>query len=293
MQNLNAACIGGDDRNVFLARRLKERGFSVVCYGIRHRAEEAEGLRFAESLEEALRHADIIVGGIPLLKNKRINGNENLPDLLPKIFCQNVRENQSVFAGMITGEVRAACAERGVKCCDFMKENAVTVFNTIATAEGAVYEAMRRKNTNIHGSRCLVTGYGRCGKTLADKLRGLGARVTVCNRSQEALELANALGYETSGLSGLAGIVGRYEYIFNTVPAVIFDRNVLGRVQKDSLIIDIASVPGGVDYDAAGEMGKETAACLGLPGKYAPKSSGIRLADFVAERMRAPEIPNN
>ena len=46
-------------------------------------------------------------------------------------------------------------------------------------------------------------------------------------------------------------------------------------------IIDIASAPGGVDYEAAGALGIAAKLCLGLPGKYAPKTAGEILAEEI------------
>ena len=38
---------------------------------------------------------------------------------------------------------------------------------------------------NIENSKCLVTGYGRCGRVLAQKLLRMGAEVKVTDRSVE------------------------------------------------------------------------------------------------------------
>lgn len=51
------------------------------------------------------------------------------------------------------------------------------------TAEGAVAEAISLSPVNLYRSRCLVTGYGRCAAILADRLKGMGARVTVAGRN--------------------------------------------------------------------------------------------------------------
>ena len=45
------------------------------------------------------------------------------------------------------------------------------------------------------------------------------------------------------------------------------------QVSPDTVILDIASSPGGVDFAAAKELSVTAAACPGLPGKYAPLSS--------------------
>ena len=61
--------------------------------------------------------------------------------------------------------------------------------------------------------------------------------------------------------------------IFNTVPAKVLNRDVLQFVSNDSLIIDLASKPGGVDFDFAQQKGIKTIHALSLPGKVAPSTS--------------------
>ena len=58
-----------------------------------------------------------------------------------------------------------------------------------------------------------------------------------------------------------------------------------GRItgDKDILIIDLASVPGGVDFAAAKDKGIEAVWALSLPGKYAPESAGAIIADVLDE----------
>ena len=63
-----------------------------------------------------------------------------------------------------------------------MKDEILTVKNSIATAEGAIAEAIQKSSRNLHGSRCLVLGYGTCGKTLVSYLTGMFCHVTVCAR---------------------------------------------------------------------------------------------------------------
>ena len=59
--------------------------------------------------------------------------------------------------------------------------------------------------------------------------------------------------------------VGEFDVIFNTVPSLLFTRDVLKRIKKDTLIIDLASRPGGVDFSAAKELGLRVIWALSLP----------------------------
>jgi dipicolinate synthase subunit A len=54
---------------------------------------------------------------------------------------------------------------------------------------------------------------------------------------------------------------------------VILDRSKLELLNKEVLIIDLASKPGGVDRDAANDLRIKTIWALALPGKVAPQSA--------------------
>ena len=72
--------------------------------------------------------------------------------------------------------------ERGIRIVDYYKEDGVAERNALATAEGAVSEALIHGCVSIQGSECLVTGYGTCGAALAAKLSQWRASVTVMER---------------------------------------------------------------------------------------------------------------
>lgn len=286
MEQYDMALIGGDERTSYMLPYLLQKGYRVICYATAPIAleEECTGL-YAESLEEAVEQSQCIIGGIPLVKEGRLCSGQRKEGMELEKMYHGMKKSQRVFGGVIPEEFSEWCAERDISCYDFMKDEALAVFNAIATAEGAILEALIHQKTNLHGSRSLVLGYGRCGRVLAEKLKGMGARVTVCSRSEIELAGANALGMDTLLLKDLEDKIQSYEYIYNTVPAVLLRKNMLKRMRRDVLVIDIASVPGGVDYVAAKELGIHALHCLGLPGKYAPKISAKGLVDYVIEKI--------
>ena len=66
--------------------------------------------------------------------------------------------------------------------------------------------------------------------------------------------------------------------IFNNCSAVILNEKCLNQIKNDALIIDLASKPGGVDFDTAGKLGLKVVWALSLPGKIAPVTSGEIIA---------------
>ena len=161
----------------------------------------------------------------------------------------------------------------------------MAVLNAVPTAEGAVNLAMNERASTLWESRCLVTGFGRCAKALALLLKGFGARVTVAARKQGDLAFARTLGLQTIPLRQLQEVLPQQEIVFNTIPAPVLTRPLLEQLQPECLIIDLASRPGGVDFEAAGELGLKTIWALSLPGKVAPITAGGIIRDTVLHMM--------
>jgi dipicolinate synthase subunit A len=101
--------------------------------------------------------------------------------------------------------------------------------------------------------------------------------------------LAQAKGCKTVHLTGgnsLLGLTDKTSVIFNTVPHWIFSANILASMPHNTLIIDLASAPGGVDAAVATAHGIRVIWALSLPGKYAPATAGEIIADTVLSKMR-------
>ena len=121
----------------------------------------------------------------------------------------------------------------------------------------------------------------------------MGARVTVAARKQQDLEHAAACGCHTVHLTGqdaLKRFAKSASIIFNTVPYWLFSDAVLADMSKSTLIIDLASAPGGVDGNAANAYGIRVIWALSLPGKYAPVTAGEIIGETVMNFGRGEGI---
>lgn len=95
----------------------------------------------------------------------------------------------------------------------------------------------------------------------------MGAQTYVEARKYADLAMIEGHGYEPLPLGELKNHIHEFDIIFNTVPSMILDRELLKNVKKDALIIDLASKPGGVDFEAAKDYGVRVIWALSLPGK--------------------------
>lgn len=279
------AVIGGDLRQVYMAEDLSSRGFSVLLYGLENLCSKAH-MEHAKSLAQAIDSSKVILTPIPFTKNGiHILSVDAKPDLTPEILCTHLKKGHKLYGGCFTNSIKEYCETNDIYYNDFMEEEEITLFNTIATAEGTIAEAIINSGGNLHESSCLVLGYGRCAKTLAEKMKGLCGQLTVAARSPLAIAQAKTSSFHALPLSELGSVISEYDYIFNTIPALALTRELLEKTRQDVVIIDIASAPGGVDFIAAKELSRNARLCLGLPGKYAPKASAAFLTQYLLSTL--------
>lgn len=264
----NISLIGGDNRNIELAKLLIKDCCNVKVYGL----EDVELKKYTyDKLENAVEDSEIIVLGIPVMQDNDLIKASVPTSLTHLLTCIN--ENQKVYGGVIKDKLLSGLQKKNIEYFDFMKSEEFAIMNTIPTVEGAIEFAIRETNITLHDANVLVLGFGRIGKLLSKILKDLGSKVEVTARKQEDFAWIDTYGYAKVKYSELDERLEKYDIIFNTIPIMILDKERLENVNKESLIIDLASKPGGVDFDAAKELGIKTNWALALPGKVAPKSA--------------------
>lgn len=146
------------------------------------------------------------------------------------------------------------------------------------TAEGAIFAAMSVGEGRLEEEDCLVAGWGRIGRALTAKLVGLGARVTALTRRESVFGEIQRTGAEPRRTEMAAEALAGKQFLFSTVPAVIFDARTLARARKNLRIIDLASPPYGVDFQAAEAAGLWIRRERGVPGRYCPQAAARAIA---------------
>lgn len=268
--NKTICMIGGDERNNKLAELLKKE-YIVKVYSDKEK-----------DIGELLKNSDCVVSGIPF---SRDNETVNMPGSLEKVTVEklfmSMKSTKKIIAGSFSDRIKSLAVRYEIELYDFLSDEDFAVYNAIPTAEGAIGIAIEKTKCTINGANCLVLGCGRIGKCLADVLKGLHANVTVVARKDEDFAWIKAMGYTGKKYSDLQEILPSTDILFNTVPALVIQQE-LNYIKKDCLIIDLASKPGGVDFDLAKEKGIEAELALGLPGKVAPNS----VAEYMFNKVK-------
>lgn len=267
------AVIGGDMRNICLTELLKKDYQYVEIYGF-----EKSGKPWAvknSPLDFVLDGARVIVCGIPLLsENNYIFAPLSKEKLTLSEVFEKVSENTLFIAGKIPPNVVKQFAEKNVKCLDIADREELAVLNAVPTSEGAIHILLQELPTTLMGSRILVVGFGRIGKILSKMLHGFGVEVWAAARKYSDIAWIEAQGFKPVHINQLARYVSDMDAIVNTVPSLIITREILEKTRSDCYLLDLASVPGGIDFKAAETFGLKTNWALGLPGKIAPMTAG-------------------
>jgi len=279
--------IGGDLRYFKLAMLLKKDGNCVTIYGYdsilgKLKEEERENIEIAKNLSNAIDENDVIIGPLPCSNDDETI---NAPFTSEKIYLNDVfkmlKKNQIFIAGKISSKISQLAKVYNVYTLDIFEREELTVLNAIPTAEGAIQIAMEELPITLHHSNALILGFGRIGKILAKMLQGIGANVYVEARKYSDIAWIKSYNYIPVHLNELGNFVSKADVIFNTVPSLILNEEMLKLVKKDCLIIDLASKPGGVDFDKAKLLGLKVIWALSLPGKVAPESAAKFIKDTI------------
>ena len=211
----------------------------------------------------------------------KLTGQDDMAQILKANLCNC----KILFGGKIDAGWRTWCDTKQMPYFDFMEDEEVAQKNAWITAEATVAEILKNGAFSIRGQKVIVTGYGRCGKAIADLLHAMGAKVTVLARSKMARIQACRDGHNAADFAyGPEEMYGAYS-IVNTVPACVLTEGLIAEMHKDAVIYDIASLPGGTDLKAAEKYHIPVISALSLPGKYTTKSSAKILANAIQRQL--------
>jgi len=275
------AVIGGDDRQGCLANSLKDDGCDVVTSGLAGCPVLSAGPKQLD-VHSAIRQADVVVLPLPISRDTcTINAPYCVELIYLKDVLNSVGRGQVVTGGLIDDEFAKAITARGAAAHDYFKREELTVLNAIPTAEGALEIILRETNHTVYGSKILISGFGRIGKVLTKMFVSLSADVTVSVRKHSDSVWAQIEGAKSAFAKDLQDMKLDEDIVINTVPSMIFDENLLAKMNKSAIIVDLASAPGGIDIGAAKNMGIKVIVAQSLPGKCAPQTAG----EFIKETI--------
>lgn len=269
--------IGGDQRMAKLSSLLQKRHtVTTACL------EEVNNQSLVEesSIIEAIHKMNNIVLPIPYSKDSiHIYAPFSGIKIPFRDIFDHLRSNQTVFYG---NAEKPDIIETPAKKVNFLENEKYAYTNARLTAELLLGLIIAKYRFSPFKKNILVCGYGRIAKIISQMLQGLNAHVTIAARKDSDINLAAALGLNAVNIADIAKHMHRYDCVINTIPKCVIGAAELRVVRDDALVVDIASKPYGVDFDAAKSLNKNVFVEQGLPGKYMPALEAEALGRIIA-----------
>jgi len=273
LSDITAAVIGGDGRELEYIRGLLADGAEVRACGCLPEAADIMGHPQTDTAREAIEGADVVLTTVVYITE---DGEIHTPGWDGEIYqsCfQHIESGGLLIIGTSTDEIDESAEENNFTVIEYGDDDELMILRAPTIAEGAVRTTIEHTDISIHDSETVVLGFGRMGFTMARTSVALGAHTTVVARDPAQLARAREVGADPVHLDHLKETVADAEIVYNTVPVELLDREVLKLMSEDCVIVDLASVPGGTDFDAAEELGITAVLARGLGGR-APKTAG-------------------
>ena len=265
------AVIGGDLRQIYTAYEFAKKGYETAIYGFDKFDGKIDLCTKCTSLSDAINKSTAVI-----LPNPVTNDSKTLFTPLSdnRLLLSEIFKYADDSQLMLGGRVSCLESEYSKRIIDYFEMEELVIANAYLTAESAVGIALNEMKVSIKDVNVLVVGFGRIGKCLCSLLKGMGVNVFASARKERDFAWIRAYGYSPVETGNLCSVVSSCDLIFNTVPELVLCEDSISCMKKDCVIIDLASKPGGVDFDAALSYGIKTVWALALPGKKLPVSAG-------------------
>ena len=251
-----------DQRGKELSQILLNNGYYV--------SNDFKDLKYADYIYFGLKGIDI--------KNRIICNGETY-----YIDCKLLKKGCVVITIVYNSYLNDLCHDNGYHYYSMLKDKDYLRLNTIMTSEGLISFMIDKIDKPLYNSNILILGYGNCGKSITKILKAFGSIVTVAVRKAELKEEIESYGYEFILLDSIN--INDYDYIINTIPSVIINKDILNKPYKDIIFFDIASYPFGIDHHEAIRLGYDSYIISSIPSSYYPKFSSKLIYEFILKKM--------
>lgn len=281
------AFLGGDARQLEVIKSCIKLNATVSLIGFDNLQSSFSGASHRELTPDFLETVDHLI--LPIVGTDEKGSVDSVFTkeklvITEEHFCA-LSSNCVIYAGLAKSYLRNLCKTHGIRLVELLERDDVAIYNSIPTTEGALMMAIQNTDITIHDSHCIVLGLGRVGMTLARTLKMLGAHVQVGIRRSDHSARAFEQGLAPFYLEDLPHKVENIHLLFNTIPAPIVTAQVIKQMSHQAVVIDLASSPGGVDFQYAEKRGIKALLAPSLPGIVAPKTAGRILAQTITQLM--------
>lgn len=274
---MRVCVVGGDDRLRLLNGLFQKKGYKAGTWG-----------QGSDDAPKALTRAQAVVLPFPRASRDGFIPAPNAKRPIPvHEVASLIGKGVWVMSGALDEELAHTASKKDWRLLLPSSDPAFEEQNAMPSAEGAVYAAMQKADYTLCGSKCLIIGPGRIGRELAKMLLGIGAKVFMAARREEALQKAAEMGCVPVSMEALPIAAREADILFNTAPAMVAGEAVMAALPVHALAIDLASAPFGIDLEAAKRHGINAWREGGIPGRYAPLTAARLLFDYFEAHTRS------
>ncbi len=287
LTGMQIAVIGGDARQLEVIRKLTEEDAKLSLIGFEQLDHAFSGAYKEKINEMDFSEIDAIILPVSATslegKVETIFSNERV--VLTKELLSKTPPHCIVYSGISNAYLDDIVKQANRKLVKLFERDDVAIYNSIPTVEGTIMMAIQNTDFTIHGSNVAVLGLGRTGMSVARIFHLLGAKVKVGARKSAHLARITEMGMQPFHLDQLEQEVKNVDICINTVPFSIITAKVIAGMPPQTLILDLASKPGGTDFRYAEKRGIKALLAPGLPGIVAPKTAGRILSKVLSQLL--------
>lgn len=266
--------IGGDRRQTEMNKLLNRMGYT-----------SRQVISSADLICSEAERNDVIILPVPVTKDgvnvysSNSSGEIKLNDVLTSLT-----EDNFVFGGGFPDTVCSYFTDEKISYFDYLRSDEFAEYNAYLTGIGALRLLFENTNEDIRFKKILITGFGRVARYTAKVLSDMGCDVCVTARNPLQLMQAECVGYGTVEFERKKFCLQMFDYIFNTVPEIIFDQEEAGYMK--GIYFELASAPFGVPKECFINKKEKHIYASALPGKYLAFSAAKKLAEITDRYLK-------
>jgi dipicolinate synthase subunit A len=284
--SLTIGMLGGDRREQEIARRAAATGADVRAHGFPWPDEGIRGVKKLDDPAAVLDGARFALFPIPGISASGALFAPAAPaPIVPdRAMLARMAPRAHIILGWADKNLKAHADALSIGLHEYEWDRSLMLQRTPAILEGLLKIVIENTAITIHNSQACVVGQGTIGAVLTRYLVALGAHTHIAARNPEQRAAAFVAGATPHLLEELRDLAPKLDFIFSTVPSRVVGEDVLSRLPKSALIVDLAAPPGGVDFDAAKRLGLTAIWGRGL-GSRAPVTVGGSQWGGIRERI--------
>jgi dipicolinate synthase subunit A len=278
--------LGGDKREQEIARLAGATGADVRAHGFPWPEAGIPNVKHLSDPAAVVKGARFALFPIPGISASGALFAPSAPaPIVPDLaMLKGMASRAHVILGWADKNLKSHCDALSIKLHEYEWDRSLMLQRTPAIVEGLLRIVIENTAITIHNANACVVGQGTIGAVLARYLTALGAHTHVAARNPEQRSAAYVAGATPHTLEELPELAPRLDLVFSTVPSRVVGEDVLSRLPKSTLIVDLAAPPGGVDFDAAKRLGLTAIWGRGL-GSRAPVTVGGSQWGGIRERI--------